>query len=69
MSVKQEYNGSNDIEATARVNTDSDGDVLGACLFLGSDELAELGLKNSEQIGYTIENGQLQLRGVAKDGK
>lgn len=68
MSVKQEYNGSNDIEATARVNTDSDGDVLGACLFLGSDDLAELGITDSDRVGYSIENGQLQLRGVSKDG-
>jgi hypothetical protein len=66
MSIKQKYKSSNDIEATATVNTDSDGDVLGVALFLGSDELEDLGLSDADCVSYTVKDGTLQI-GVVED--
>lgn len=64
MSIKQGYKSGNDIEATARVNTDSDGGVLGVCLFLGETELEELGIADADQVQYRVENGNLRVTGV-----
>jgi hypothetical protein len=64
MSIRQEYNGSNDIETTASVNTDSDGGVLGVCLFLGEAELEGLGIADADEVQYRVENGNLRVTGA-----
>jgi hypothetical protein len=64
MSIKQEYKSSNDLEATARVNTDSDGGVLGVCLFLGESDLEGLGIADADHVQYQVENGELRLTGA-----
>jgi hypothetical protein len=45
----------------AAVNTTVDGEILGACLFLGKEELEALGVDDADRIHYTVENGTVKL--------
>lgn len=49
--------------AEATVNRDADGDPLGASLFLGIKELADLGidLDRTKDIAYWVEDGELHV--------
>jgi len=68
MNVKQNLKSGNDIEATASVNTDSDGGVLGVALFLGESDLERLGVADADSVGYSVKDGFLKLEGI-EDGK
>ncbi|WP_254830466.1 hypothetical protein [Haloglomus salinum] len=37
------------------------GEVVGAALFLGSEELRELGVAGADRVRYHIENGEVQV--------
>lgn len=46
----------------ASVNRDSDGDLLGATLVLGADDLDELGIDPEiDSIEYRVEKGRLRI--------
>jgi len=56
-----------DEHAQATVNTTADGDILGVALFLGADDLSALGVTDADAVGYHVENGRLELHGVASE--
>lgn len=53
-------------ENCAQINTDENGDILGAAVFLGADDLAALGIDSADKVEYHIKNGTLRLKGVEK---
>lgn len=44
----------------ATVHT-SNGEVVGAALFLGSEDLRELGIADADRVAYDIEDGEIQV--------
>lgn len=57
----------NDEHPQATVNTAGDGSILGVTLFLGRDDLAELGITDAGHVAYGVENGDLRLHGVTTE--
>lgn len=54
-------------QPTATVNKSPDGEVLGATLFLGADDLAALGLNDADELVYQVNNGELRLTEVTNE--
>lgn len=48
------------------MNTNADGDVLGAALFLDAQKLERLGLDTADYVTCEVENGELRLEGVTE---
>jgi hypothetical protein len=55
-----------DNQSTATVNTSSDGDTLGVCLFLGKADLDRLGVENADSIQYGVRDGELLIQEVTE---